>query len=282
VRRTAAAVTLVVVFLSAALTGTWFVNLAKAFPNEIEYKTPPIISIHSPVNNATFSVNNVLLDFTVTKPDYWLFHGGYAAQQILKNVNYQLDGKQYDQIPANSTLESPFDYAVNLTNLTDGEHSLKVYAYASGWVIQMNGFFEYEVSINSSSDMVNFTVDTTPPRIAVLSSEKKTYYTSKVPLNFTVNELTTQIKYSLDGQENVTIAGNKTLTNLPYGEHNITVFATDEAGNAGASETVNFTVEKTESFPALPVAAVSVAVALGAAGLMVYHKKHKRSLVQNH
>ena len=134
------------------------ISLGEALQPEIEYKMPPIISVYSPVNNDTFSTNNVPISFTVTKPDNWLIHGGYAAQQILKSVNYQLDGKFSDLILVNSTLESPFDYSLNLTNLTDGIHSLKVYAYASGWVLQMNGFYEYEVPINSSSEMVYFSV----------------------------------------------------------------------------------------------------------------------------
>ena len=134
------------------------ISLAEALQPEIEYKMPPIISVYSPVNNDTFSTNNVPISFTVTKPDNWLIHGGYAAQQILKSVNYQLDGKFSDLILVNSTLESPFDYSLNLTNLTDGIHSLKVYAYASGWVLQMNGFYEYEMPINSSSEMVYFSV----------------------------------------------------------------------------------------------------------------------------
>ena len=89
------------------------ISLAEALQPEIEYKMPPIISVYSPVNNDTFSTNNVPISFTVTKPDNWLIHGGYAAQQILKSVNYQLDGKFSDLILVNSTLESPFDYSLN-------------------------------------------------------------------------------------------------------------------------------------------------------------------------
>ena len=276
-KKAVVAMGLIMVLLITATAGAVFVNLTKALQPEIEYKTPPIILVHSPENNKTLSFNSALLNFTVTKPDYWLTHGGYAAQQILKSVNYQLDEKYYDQIPVNSTLASAFDYSVNLTNLTDGLHSLKVHAYASGWVIQMNGFYEYEVPINSSSDNVYFTVDTASPRISVFSLENKTYYMSSVPLNFAVDELNSQIKYSLDGQENASIAGNMTLTNLPYGEHYITVFATDEAGNTGASETIYFTLSREpepEPFPTVSVAAVSVAVVvLVAAGFLVYHKK---------
>jgi hypothetical protein len=272
---------LTVVFISALLmlevTETRFVNMTKAIQPEIEYETPPIISLHSPMNNGTFSVNTVLMSFTVTKPDNWLIHGGYDAQQIFKSINYQLDGNFSDPIPVNSDLESPFEYSLNLANLTDGVHSLKVYAYASGWVIQMNGFYEYEVPINSSSNMVYFSVDTTSPRISVLSLANQTYFTSNVPLNFTVNEETTQIKYSLDGQENVKIAGNETLTDLSYGEHNVTVYATDKVGNTGASETIIFNVAKPpEPFLTALVTIVSVAsVAFVGLVLLVYFKKRK-------
>jgi hypothetical protein len=155
-KRSVLALTLILVLLLSA--GKWLVSLTEAIPPEIEYKSPPIITIHSPANNATFTVNTVPLRFTVTKPDNWLVHGGYEAQQILKSVNYQLDGKFSENIPVNSTLELPFDCSLNLANLTDGVHSLKVFAYASGWVIQMNGFYEYEVPINSSSEIIYFTV----------------------------------------------------------------------------------------------------------------------------
>jgi hypothetical protein len=157
-KRKASALILISVLLLSVLAGTWFVSLTEAFQPEIKYETPPIISILSPVNYETFSSNTVPLSFRVTKPDNWLIHGGYAAQQILKSINYQLDGKHSAHIPVNSTLDSPFDCSLNLTNLTDGVHSLKVFAYASGWVIHLSGFYEYEVPINSSSVTIYFTV----------------------------------------------------------------------------------------------------------------------------
>ena len=169
-KRKALALLLISVLLLLVFTGTWLVNLTEATQPEIEYKTPPIISIHSPANNDTFTVNTVPVSFSITKPENWLIHGGYEAQQILKSVNYQLDGEYSDHILVNSTLESPFDCSLDLENMTDGVHSLKVFAYASGWVIQLNGFYEYEVPINSSSEIIYFTViressepTTTPP-----------------------------------------------------------------------------------------------------------------------
>jgi hypothetical protein len=84
--------------------------------------------------------------------------------------------------------------------------------------------------------------------------------------------------YSLDGQQNVTITGNTTLSGVSSGLHNLTVYAQDAFGSIGVSEKVSFTLELAP-FPAITIATVSVAVALAVAGLLVYHKKHKRSLV---
>jgi hypothetical protein len=82
----------------------------------------------------------------------------------------------------------------------------------------------------------------------------------------------------LDGQENVTVAGNTTLANLPYGEHNVTVYATDNVGNI-ASETITFTIAEPEPepFPTTLVATGAVAtIAVVGVGLLVYFKKRKR------
>jgi hypothetical protein len=63
--------------------------------------------------------------------------------------------------------------------------------------------------------------------------------------------------------------------------HNITVYAQDTFGNIGSSQTIRFTIAKPEpeSFPVVPVAAIAV-VAVIVAGLLVYHKKHKHTLVK--
>jgi hypothetical protein len=64
---------------------------------------------------------------------------------------------------------------------------------------------------------------------------------------------------------------------LPYGEHNITVFATDEVGNTGASEIIFFTIdEPPEPFPTTMVIAPVASVAFVGVGLLFYSKKRKR------
>jgi hypothetical protein len=127
-----------------------------------------------------------------------------------------------------------------------------------------------------------FGYGTVPPAITV-HSPMNLNYSGIVDLNFTTNRPVDWVGYSLDGQYNVTVNGNTSLSGLAVGLHNVTVYANDSLGNVGSSETVNFTVAEplqSKFFPAVPVAAVSVVVILVAAGLLVYHKKHKHNLVK--
>ena len=122
--------------------------------------------------------------------------------------------------------------------------------------------------------------DSTQPDIAVQSPEAKTYYESYVSLNFTVNEPVSLMQYSLDAQDNITITGNTTLSQLSYGLHNVTIYAQDNAENVGASETIIFTIamapKPPEPFPAALVVASTGTVAIVGVGLLVYFRKRKR------
>jgi len=112
----------------------------------------------------------------------------------------------------------------------------------------------------------------TPPEIKIVSPINQTYNGSSVPLVFTLNKPVNWTGYSLDGQENVTVTGNTTLSELSNGLHNITVYAKDSFENTGASETITFSVDV--PFPVVPVAAASgAAVAVIGVGLLVYFKK---------
>ena len=165
---------------------------------------------------------------------------------------------------------------MNLTEVQEGKHYITVHAVE--WGAYINGLFVHMFSINGSSS-VNFTIDAISPTVSVLSPVNRTYDMSDVPLNFAVSEPVSQIEYSLDGKENITIAGNATLTGLANGDHNLTIYAKDEAGNIGASETMHFSVDVPEPFPTTLVAAASGAsVAIIGVGLLVYFKKrnHKQ------
>jgi len=118
--------------------------------------------------------------------------------------------------------------------------------------------------------------DTVAPIISVMSPTNQTYYTTEVPLNFTVNEEVSGMSYSLDGQENVTIIGNTTLTELPNGSHYVIIYAEDVAGNVNSSGAVTFTVNKS-NFPSwIPLLTMLIVVALLVA--IIYKRsytKHK-------
>jgi len=280
IRKAFLAVAFITGLLFSAVAGTQLANLAAADPLiEERYESPPIVSIHSPANGA--HINSVLLNFTVTKSGDWLsipisFSYAGGLSQKLVSVSFYIDGKFYGSVTPNSNLSSPFNHSLYLTNLTDGSHTLVVRADSTGVVRNWVSSTVYSVPIDSVFATVHFTLDSTPPNVSFLSAEKA-YTPSEFPLNFTVNEAVCKITYVLDGQENVTVAGNTTLANLPYGEHNVTVYATDNVGNIG-SETIIFTIAEPEAepFPTTMVIAPIASVAVVGVGLLVYFRRRKR------
>jgi hypothetical protein len=116
-----------------------------------------------------------------------------------------------------------------------------------------------------------YVLETTPPKVSLLSPLNQTYNETSIQLNYTVDKA---VGYSLDGKDNVTVNGNLTFADLPNGVHNLILYAKDTFGNVGAAETINFTIAK--PFPIVAAAAVSVVAAVVlVAGLLIYFKKHK-------
>jgi len=163
-------------------------------------------------------------------------------------------------------------FSFHLTGLSEGKHT---------HIVDLEGKYEYLKSRTSNvltskvvanSTEIQFTVDTVSPHISVLSPRNETYL-SETPLNFTVNEPVSQMAYSLDGNDNVTVVSNSTLMGLSAGGHNVTVYATDLAGHSGVSEIITFTVA--EPFPTVGGASGASVASVGVA-LLVYFKKHKK------
>lgn len=280
------------VFLSillSAMCGTQLAGTAKANPiGEIMFNEPPVITIKSPLNNETVPAN-VLLVFNLTKPEVSIYDGWIDESSVwvtndwtnLRNkvtyVNVTIDGKFYRSIKVNNYLSSPFNSSLNLANLEDGVHSVQIHAACEGVALEWHGLWQRQVFYNGSSDIVYFTVDGTSPVIVIMPVANKTYSVTDIPLNFTLNEPASQITYSLDGQANVTITGNATLTGLSGGGHNVTVYATDIVGNTGVSETVYFSVEEPpKPFPTTMVIAPAALVAVLGVGLLAYFRKRRR------
>jgi len=117
-------------------------------------------------------------------------------------------------------------------------------------------------------------VESTPPQIKVVSPVNQTYNGSSISLVFTVNKPVNWTGYSLDGQDNVTVAGNTTIEGLSSGLHNVTVYARDELENTGVSETITFSVET--PFPATLVIAPIASVVVVGVGLMAYFSKRRK------
>ena len=117
--------------------------------------------------------------------------------------------------------------------------------------------------------------------IDITSPVTQTYNQTNVTLSFTIDKPFSLASYSLDGKDNITVTGNVTLSELSFGLHNVTFYAKDTFGNVGKSETISFTVTKPkiETFPTVAIAVVLVGAVIGI-GLLVYFKKHKRSLVK--
>ncbi|MEM2099576.1 MAG: kelch repeat-containing protein [Candidatus Bathyarchaeia archaeon] len=198
---------------------------------------PPVLRIISPESRA-YNVSSITLQFTSTKQVSW--------------SGYSLDNA------ANVTVNE----TTLLTGLSDGDHSIVVYA---------NDTF----GNMGSSNIVYFSVDTIQPVVSVLSPENKVYSVNEIPLNFTTNEPVLWVAYSLDGKANVTISKNITLAGLTEGAHNLTVYAMDMVGNIGASETVQFSVEP---FPVILVTAVVTTVIIVVLASYLYIKRRKNSM----
>jgi hypothetical protein len=114
---------------------------------------------------------------------------------------------------------------------------------------------------------------TAPPIIDVSSPVKQTYNASSVSLDFMLNKPAVWMGYSLDGRDNVTVNGNTTLEGLSNGLHKVTVYAKDELGNTGVSETISFTVEM--PFPTVLVVASTASATIIGVGVLFYFKKRK-------
>jgi hypothetical protein len=278
-------------FVSLLLVSlTMGVHVAKA--DSDDYIRFYAFTLYSPLER-TYNPRGLTLNLSFT-----------AGLGIRYSLYYYIDGKYMDVIPfsVKGTSEMHVTYPASgfaeLPILPDGPHSLTVFFICSGLIRSLPSNIEtvhFTIDSNapyqlqppptpdsSPPSVANPQADTTPPSISDLSLENKTYLAPNVPLNFTVNENTSQVTYSLDGKDNVTIAGNVTLTGLLVGAHNLTIYSWDNSGNVGASKTVNFEVTNktpvalgpSEPFSTTVIATLSgVSAVFVSVGLLVYFRK---------
>jgi parallel beta-helix repeat protein len=121
-----------------------------------------------------------------------------------------------------------------------------------------------------------------PLGISIVSPQNKTYTTTDIALDFAVSKTTSWIRYSLDGQANVTITDSITLSNLAEGAHSVTVYAQGTDGQTVTSGTIYFTIAQgaeptqSEAFPTEIVIIVAVVVAAVVVALIYFLKIKKK------
>ena len=203
-----------------------------------------------------FDASNNLIFNNNFNDNYDQYHGNYAQVGSEDSINMWDDGKMgnywsdYNGTDANGDGIGDTPYEVDSKN-TD------------------------RYPLINPSNISEYLQKTTPPKIALLSPVNQVFNESTIPLIFTVDKQVNLIGYSLDCQDNITVAGNATLSELTNGVHNITVYAEDTFGNEGASETIIFNIDVPEPFPTTLVLASVITVAVVSIGLLVYFKKRK-------
>ena len=250
-----------------------------ATPEDIEL---PTISLASPLNGTVSATDTITLSFRITTntSKHTPSNDSSYAVQGLTHVSYKLDW-QRDNV---SVFESFWPALVNktvvckttLSEIPEGRHCMNVTAFAYGLLTKLNSHYTldyYPFYMNTSSS-VYFTIDKTPPNIVIQQPLNETYDATNVLLMIAVEEPVAWMRYSLDGQKNITTTGNTTLPTLSVGLHTLTVYANDTAGNTASSKRISFMTR--EPFPWLPATAVLVvAAAVVAIVAAVYLKKRK-------
>ncbi len=235
------------------------------------------VTLFSPINK-TYNSNLLPLNFS--------FAPGLGFHY---SISYNIDGIYEGPMPfvVSNPNEMHVVYhatgLVILPELSEGSHRLTINLLVSPSTDHIKP---------SYSDTVYFSIDRTPPQVTILSPASKTYTTTNatetsIPLDFKTGEIVSQITYKLDNQSDIVVFGNTTLTDLSLGSHNLTMSASDLAGNIGVSETTSFNVED-ETGPqvissAFPITALTIILAVAMVTvilcLLIFLKKSlKRSL----
>ncbi|MBI5061181.1 MAG: right-handed parallel beta-helix repeat-containing protein, partial [Candidatus Aenigmarchaeota archaeon] len=174
--------------------------------------TPPTVSITLPANT-TYNYNTSLrLNYTATDA---------SSMSICK---YSLDDATnvtFTNCDTNTTF-----------NATQGWHKIFVYVNDTGG--------------NNASVSVNFTVDSIPIYINIISPTNRTYnasYPANFTLNYTVSESPSNCSLEKNGVNTTLSSCNNATFLATQGWNTIVVWANDSANNWNASARVNFTYD---------------------------------------
>jgi hypothetical protein len=192
-KRTALALTLVLALLFSTVAGVMFIYLATAnpaplfpFPWDEPVTTPPTIVVHSPVQNQTYGSTDVLLNFSIVKPETW-FPSGHLKEHgynegVFGNVTsvyYVVDGGERQNITVHDTdtlftanAARTLNFSIDLV-LAEGPHNVTVNLDADSYYvlpIAGQGWSLPSVVVHSESETVNFTVQPFPTAFVITAS----------------------------------------------------------------------------------------------------------------
>jgi len=269
---------LILVFIGLTVTPT--LVFANPLLGGGPYETVPapantdlIFNLVSPTEN-TLPENgtvNVCFNMRVVDPDALcanVYATGYQGDWMQAKAQCPLvEGDTYFQ----TQIVHFRRYNFTVGDVPFGEHTLNVTAHTQGRYMKDDTECIFEIDKTVS---VKFFVHANPV-ITFLSAQNANSSEPSFPLNFTVDHAVSEMNYSLDGQEPQPLTGNTTLTDLTSDHHNVTVYATDEYGYSGISDTLFFNVDAPK-FSVAPFIAASIIALISAAGLLVYFRKRKR------
>jgi len=255
-------------------------NTIKLLPNPINNVTHLNVTIQTP-QNKIYNQNNITLNFTINsntipKPLWpfklfglYLLQGvaiDYEQNELMTIVETNIPAMPFDAAITYSKLgEDTYEGNAVLENLSQGPHNVTVWSRAE------SSFISWGYKAGLAYTTVFFTIDTIPPCISVLNGPNTTYTTSDIAIEFTTDKPLTTTTYSLDNTENLPAEGNFTLVKVPNGNHTLTVYATDEAGNT-STQMFEFTVKKPliDFSSGVAVMVVIVVVVVGVGLLVVW------------
>jgi hypothetical protein len=169
-----------------------------------------------------------------------------TCEENTYSVYYKLDNLNYTAITSNTTL----------SDLSKGQHIINIKA--------MNSDNLY------SNQTTYFTVS---PKL-LLSPLDSNYAQNDVPLTYTVDSPEYLVYYKLDNSTFISLTSNTTLSDLPEGDHTITVKATD--GNETtlyAEQTASFTVDTTKQTLTTIFAITLGIIAIGSVLALTYRRR---------
>lgn len=164
-------------------------------------------------NGKIFNTNSVSIGFQ------------FSTTLVPPNASFQCST---DQAPLYAACTSPFNYS----KLTDGSHYLKLRVLTNSTEV-------------SPEIMTTFTVDTTPPKVAINSAPMGTSGATQATVMFSATDSLSGLKNSecsLDNAPYAPCQSPVTLQNLAAGAHTYGIRATDLAGNVSAVQTANWTI----------------------------------------